>query len=406
MYTQIPLAVRPSHIPAELERDFDIYDIATVNEDWHLNLKNKLHTQGMPDLFWTPRNSGHWVVARAHLSREVLSNNDNYSSRSIVVIPELNPDPPFAPLQIDPPEHAKYRALLAPALTPKAVASLGIKARALAIELIENFKAKGECEFVGDFGYQLPIAIFMQIANIPLTDRDRLLAIADSLVRADSSEKQLQGHIQLREYAQQKIQERRANPGEDIISTLTQANIDSKPLPDHTLIGMITLLLTAGLDTVANMLGFFALFMAQNPDYRKQLINNPEKIATATEELLRRHPIAQLAREVAQDCTLDGVQLHQGERVLCPAIAFGLDDQHFENADHVDFDRKDKLHETFGDGAHRCMGSMLARVELKVFLEEWLQRIPDFSVKPGCDIQVASASVAGIRELHLIWGKR
>ena len=403
MYAEIPLAERPEHVPAELERNFDIYSMNTSNEDWQLHLKNVVHAEGMPTIFWTPKNSGHWVAGRASAAKEVLCNNEHFSSRSIVVIPEMNPNPPFAPLQIDPPEHRKYRTLLAPALTPNAVKALGERARSITIELIEGFKAKGECEFVGDFAYRLPIAIFMEMADLPIADRPALLEIADSLVRAESGEEQLKGHMKLREYAEQKVAERKLNPGSDIISVLVQGEVDGAPLPHHTLIGMITLLLTAGLDTVANMMGFFALFLANNPDYRQSLINDPEKIPTAIEEFLRRHPIANLAREVIQDCELEGVQLRKGERILIPAAAFGLDETHFDSPEQVDFDRKDKIHQTFGDGAHRCMGSMLARVELRMFLEEWLTRIPDFSVKEGVNINVASASVAGIRELQLVW---
>lgn len=403
MYAQIPLAERPEHVSADRERDFDIYNINTLNEDWQLKLKSKVQAADMPDIFWTAKNSGHWVVGRAALAKEVLSNHENFSSKSIVVIPEMNPKPPFAPLQIDPPEHMKYRALLAPALTPQAVQSLGERARAMAIELIDGFKPNGECEFVGDFACWLPIGIFMEMANIPLSDRPRLLEIADALVRAESGKDQLAGHMKLREYALGKIAERRATPGSDVISSLCQAQVDGEHLADETLLGMVTLLLTAGLDTVANMMGFIAAFLANNPDYRQKLIDDPEKISAAVEELLRRHPIANLAREVKQDCELGGVQLRQGERVLIPAIAFNLDDRHFEDPDVVDFDRKNKIHETFGDGAHRCMGSMLARIELRVFIEEWLKRIPDFSIKDGADIAVASASVAGIRKLPLVW---
>ncbi len=403
MLTEVPLAVRPDHIPPELERDFDIYRMNTHNEDWQLKLKNAVQHESMPDVFWTPRNSGHWVAARASGAKEVLSNADHFSSRSIVVIPEMNPDPPFAPLQIDPPNHLAYRAILSPAMTPAAVQSLGQRAREMAIELIEGFKPNGECEFVGDFATWLPIAIFMQMVDLPEEDRPMLLDIADCLVRATSAQAQMDGHIRLHQYSLQKIQERRSQPGGDLITRMTQAKVNGEPLPEHTLLGMLNLLLTAGLDTVANMMGFFVHYLATNPEQRLRLIDDPKSITPAIEELLRRHPIANLAREVKIDCELEGVQLKKGERILVPAIAFGLDERQFENPEQVDFARTNKMHETFGDGVHRCLGSMLARAELRVFLEEWLQRIPHFSVKPGTDIQVASASVAGIRELHLVW---
>lgn len=399
----IPLAQRPDHVPAELVRKFNIYDVQTTDEDWQLHLKSLLQGPGMPDVFWTPHNGGHWVAARGAAAKEVYSNANHFSSSKIVPIKEMNPNPPFVPLQIDPPDHTRYRALLAPALSPDAVKSLGEDARALAIELIEGFKQKGECEFIGDFATHLPIAIFMSMADLPGEDRSALVAIADGLVRGTSVEQHAEGAINLAVYAQGKIDERRAAPGEDLISRLVLSEIDGIPLDNDTLMGMVTLLLLAGLDTVASMMGFFARFLAMNPAYRQQLIASPDTIGTAVEELLRRHPIASPAREVIRDCTLGGASLRAGDMVLVPAVAYGLDDRQFEQPDQVDFDRKNKIHETFGDGVHRCMGSMLARIELRIFIEEWLQRIPDFSIKPDTPIHMESASVAAIRSLPLVW---
>jgi cytochrome P450 len=403
MSHNIPLAQKPAHVPAELVRDFDIYAIQAGGPEYQLVLRDALQSEGMPDVFWTPHNGGHWVAARGECVQHVLKDNEHFSSRQIVVIEAMNPDPPFAPLMIDPPEHNKYRALLMPALSPKAVSSLGENARALSIELIEGFRGKGECEFIGDFATHLPIAIFMSMVNLPAGDRLELLEIADTLVRGTSMEASFGARARLIAYIGQKIEERRAEPGDDIISVLTQAKIDGALLNDATLMGMLTLLMTAGLDTVAAMMGFFAHFLANNPDYRRKLIDQPEIIPEAVEEMLRRFPIANLARKVIADCELNGASLKTGEMILAPTAAFGLDDRQFDTPDEVDYARPNKIHETFGDGAHRCMGSMLARVELRVFLEEWLKRIPDFSVKPGADIQAIGASVAGIHHLPLVW---
>jgi cytochrome P450 len=403
MSLNIPLVQRPPHVPVELVRDFDIYAIQPGGPEYQLVLRDALQSADMPDVFWTPHNGGHWVAARGAYVQRVLKDSDHFSSRQLVVIEAMNPDPPFAPLMIDPPEHNKYRALLMPALAPKAVSSLGEKARTLSIELIEGFRAKGECEFIGDFATHLPIAIFMSMVNLPAGDRLYLLEIADTLVRGASLEANLVARAKLAAYITQKIAERRADPGADLISVLTRAEIDGEPLDESTLMGMLTLVMTAGLDTVAAMMGFFAHFLANNPDYRHQLIDDPASIPGAIEEMLRRFPIANLARKVIADCELNGASLKAGEMILAPTVAYGLDERQFENPDTVDFARQNKIHETFGDGAHRCMGSMLARIELQVFLEEWLKRIPDFEVKPGANIQAIGASVAGIHHLPLVW---
>lgn len=406
MLFNIPPVTRPAHVPANRVVDFDIYGADSPDAEYQLRLKNILQGPGMPDLFWTPHNYGHWVATRAGTAQKVLTDQEHFSSRKIVVIPEMNPPAPFAPLQIDPPDHTQYRNLLARALSPQATVPLGEKARQLAIDLIEGFKARGECEFISEFAYHLPIAIFMSMVDLPVEDRPELLDIADSLVRGKSLEEIGAGMYKMSNYAQRKIAERRANPGADLISDLTKAVINGKPIEEGMLLGMITLLLQAGLDTVATMMGFFARFLADNPDFRHQLQADPALIPAAVEEMLRRFPIANLAREVRADCELDGVSLRAGDMVLVPTVAYGLDDRQFEHPEQIDFERKNKIHETFGDGAHRCLGSMLARVELRVFIEEWLKRIPDFSIKPGAEVHVSSGSVAGIKNLPLVWEVR
>lgn len=403
MQISIPPATRPDHVPEERVRDFNIYEASTVDEDWQLHIRDLIQGPGIPDVFWTPQNGGHWVAGRAAVAREVLSNAEHFSASRIVVIREMNPDPPFVPLQIDPPNHTKYRNLLAPALSPGAVQTLGEDARALAVELIEGFKPRGECEFIGDFATHLPIAIFMSMTDLPAADRPSLLDIAHGLLRGTSAEERAEAATNLAAYAQGKIDERRANPGKDLISQLTQATVDDAALDNATLLGMVTLLMLAGLDTVASMMTFFARFLALNPAYRHQLIAAPETVGAAVEELLRRHPIASPAREVICDCTLGGAHLRAGDMVLVPTVAYGLDDRQYEQPEVVDFDRRNKIHETFGDGVHRCLGAMLARIELRVFLEEWLQRIPDFAIKPGTAIHTDSSSVAAIRHLPLVW---
>ncbi|ROM33970.1 hypothetical protein BK648_24750 [Pseudomonas poae] len=394
---------RPAHVTQAQVCDFDVYALQAENGEYQSLVSNLVHEASVPDMFWTPQNGGHWVAARAEVIDQVFNNPELFSSRKISVIAAMNPDPPFAPLQIDPPDHNQYRKLLGLALSPKSVEALGVKARALAIELIEGFRKKGKCEFISEFAAQLPIAIFMSMVNLPADDRVELLAIAETLVRADSVEDTIKGNQRLAAYTLQKIAERKASPGDDLISQLIAAEVGGKPMDDYTLLGMINLLLLAGLDTVASMMGFFVLHLANHPDLRRQLIDDPLSIPKAVEELLRRFPIANAAREVTRDCSVGGAELKAGEMVLIPTAAFGLDERRFDNPGTVDIERKGKINVTFGGGAHRCLGSMLARVELRVFLEEWLPRIPDFSIKPGTELHVHSGSVAAIGWLPLVW---
>ena len=303
----------------------------------------------------------------------------------------------------DPPEQAKYRSLFAPALSPKAVAPLGEGARALAIELIEGFYARGECEFVGEFAQHLPIGIFMRLVDVPASDRDQLLHWADQLVRPSSDEEHAQAFKNLFAYAGQKVAERAANPGNDLISQLTKAQIDGKTISVEQLTPMIFLLLVGGLDTVASAMGFAARFLAGSPAHRRELVEHPERIPNAVEELLRRFPVVNAGRVVVRDMDYKGVAMREGDQIILPTSLHGLDDRKFDDPLRVDFSRPTPIHSTFGNGAHRCPGSLLARTELKIFLEEWLKRIPEFRLKPGTTPGVRAGINATIYSLPLVW---
>lgn len=392
----------PAHVPADRVFDFNIYDFAIDGAEYQAGMQ-RLQQGDVPEIFWTPHNGGHWVVTRSALINEVLNDYEHFSSRQIVVPKPQVERPPLKPLQVDPPQHLKYRDLLAAALSPKAVASLAQSARALAIQLIEEFKPRGECEFVSEFAQHLPIAIFMSIVDLPEQDRGFLTGLAEIVVREDDEQLRGEALMKIAGYGMQKVIERRANPGDDLLSSIATAKVDGELLSDYDLTGMLTLLLLAGLDTVASMMGFFARFFALNPAHRRQLIEDPSLLNNAVEELLRRYPIANLGREVTQDFEYHGVSLKAGDMVVAPTALDGLDDRRFEDPLSVNFNRDKPIHATFGGGVHRCMGSMLARTELRLFIEEWLKRIPDFEIKPGTEVKIAARSVATITSLPLVW---
>jgi cytochrome P450 len=398
------LATRPTHVPAERVFDIDVYNIPIVGSDYQRTVKQLMNDPAVPEVFWSPHNGGHWVVTRAHLIQQILNDTGHFSSRNVVVPKDAYDSPPLMPLQVDPPDHSKYRDLLAGALSPKAVTMLGEAARELTIELIEGFHARGECEFMTEFAHHLPIAIFMRIVDLPPEDRPRLTKMAERCMRGETREIRNEARLAVAAYGVEKAGVRRLNPGTDLISTIATARIDGELLDDRTLAGIMLLVLEAGLDTVASMLGFFANYLAGHAEHRRRLVDNPLLIPRAVEELLRRHPMVVLAREVKEDIILDDVALKAGDMVTMPTQLDGLDERKFDAPFEVDFDRKGAaMHATFGGGAHRCMGSMLARTELRIFLDEWLKRIPDFSIKPGEQIRLSARANATISYLPLVW---
>lgn len=393
----------PTHVPLERVIDFDLYDFPVEGAEYQRSMRNVLDANEA-EVLWSPRNGGHWIAKSAATVATVLADSDHFSSRRIVIEAQVRDTPPLVPLQLDPPHHAGYRALLQSALSPKAVGKLGDKARELSIELIEGFKAKGECEFISAFAQHLPIAIFMGIVDLPEEDRPLLTSIAEVALRGEDNEERTAAMGKVAAYGMQKVVERRAVPGDDLISAIAKAEVNGKPIDDFTLTGMVTLLLLGGLDTVASTMGFFAQFLASHPQHRRALAVNPELIPNACEEMLRRYPIAILAREVKADVELGGAQLKVGEMIMVATPMDGLDEHKFADPLTVDFSRaKPGANSTFGGGVHRCVGSMLARTELRIFLEEWMKRIPEFSIRPGTEPKVAARSVATLTSLELVW---
>ncbi|KJS04452.1 MAG: hypothetical protein VR73_14470 [Gammaproteobacteria bacterium BRH_c0] len=400
--TTLQPAPIPDHVPPELVRHYDIYQRLHGDGDFQ-GWFASLHDQGYPDLFWTTANGGHWVVTRGAILSDVLTQPQRFSSRVQIVPRERSMATPPFPISLDPPEHTKYRAVLNGAFSPKVVTPLGEEAGILTNQLIDGFIERGECEFMGEVSRILPITIFMRMVGIPYEHRDKLLALVDEMIRPTQVEANDAG-AGLADYARDTVRQRRASPGDDLLSRLCQATVDGELLNEDQLTGMTVLLLLGGLDTVASVLGFTMNQLARQPEKRRQLVENPELIPKAVEELLRRFPVSSLGRIVTAEMDFHGVQLRKDDMVITPTMAHGLDDREFEHRTAVDFSRKVVFHGSFGNGPHRCLGSMLARVELRAFLQAWLPRIPDFRVKAGVDLVVDTGMVVALHSLPLEWG--
>ena len=396
MATTAPSLI-PSHVPPALVRDYDWVDMKDETEPaGHFA---KLESE--PDIFWTPRHGGHWIATRYKDMDYIYTHPAEFSSRHATW-----PPVPFqVPLQeYDGELHKAYRSVLMPFFSPKRIGDLETVARNLTTELIDGFYAKGECEFINDFAQRMPISILMGLLDVPAEDRDFLLPLSDAVTRFSSAEERAEGMHAIARYVGEKIiPARRAKPGQDMFSALMAAEVNGAPIPDEVIMQMGALLIAAGLDTVASMLGFMAWHLAEHTDDRHRLVNDPAILTNALEEMLRRFSLANMSRVVAEDMELNGVQLKKGDVILIPLTRASLDPRQYDNPAEINFDREDRKHLAFGRGPHQCIGSFLARTELRVFLQEWLKRIPDFSVKPGARIRVRVGSANALESLPLIW---
>jgi cytochrome P450 len=395
------MAPRPAHVPAELVVDFDYFAPPGHETDVHLAWK-RLHDPGVPDIFWTPRHGGHWVATRAADIDVMQIDHERFSYRHIT-IHEGAPAIPLIPLELDPPDHGPFRSLLTPAFGPARVQALTDQAVALTNQLIDEFIGAGECEFVEQFGKRLPIDMFLRLVDLPLTDRAELLAITEMSVRPKSQEERNEANRLLDAYVQKWIVERRARPGADLFSRMVNATVEGRPYTESETLGMLHNVLFGGLDTVASALGFIARFLADNPDHRRQLRENPALVPNAIEEFLRRFGVPQTARVITRDMEYNGIAFRKDELVQLPKVLHGLDERRYPDPLRVDFERKPRDHAGFGAGPHRCIGAGLARMEIRVFLEHWLRRIPEFRIKPGAQPLGCSGAVNGMMYLPLCW---
>jgi cytochrome P450 len=392
------LTPRPGHVPAERVVDFNVYAPPGGTTDLH-GAWRKLHAG--PDIVWAPYHGGHWIFTRWADIDFAQRNHDPFSMRDVTMPSGTRPTRGL-PLESDPPEHGPLRAILNPWFSPKRIGGLKEYTQQLAIDLVEGFRPRGQCEFMSEFALLLPIAIFMRLTNLPMDDRLKLLRYAQMSTRGTAEERG-QSFLLMMAYLTPVIAERRGQPGDDVLSAVIHGQVDGKPLSDTDMMSMLLIILFGGLDTVASTLGFIANFMAGSPAHRRLLIEEPGLIDNAVEELMRRFPPSNTARTMTRDYDYKGVHLKSGEKVYISNLLAGMDDRRYPNAWEIDFRRKDVIHNSFGAGPHRCPGSLLARLEIKLFLQEWLARIPDFSVKAGEPVIFGGGQVNCVERLVLTW---
>jgi cytochrome P450 len=393
--------IRPDNVPPDLVIDFDFFNPPNWDEDLLLSWKK---LQKGPHIVWTPHNGGHWIATRAE-DIEVMQRDHEHFSHHQFNLPPNPRDIDLIPLGLDPPEHGRFRRLIMPALMPMAVRALEAKARSTARGLIDEIAPRGRCEFISEFAKVVPITVFLTMMNLPLVDREMLTEWAEVGPRSDSLDEKKAASKKIAKYLSEIIKTRALTPGDDLISRIAHAEIDGKRILFTDALNLCVLLLFGGLDTVASQMGFIARFLAESPDHRRAIRERPAIIVTALEEMIRRFSLTNTARLIAADYEYKGIHFKKGDMVQLPKSLYALDDQKNSEPEKVDFDRprSEIKHAAFGAGPHNCPGSVLARRELVVFLEEWLPRIPDFEIDPDRRPKVASGVSTSFVELHLRW---
>ena len=365
----------PAHVPGHLVHPFDYYNAPELKHEPHARMRDFVVSR--PPLFYTVKNGGHWVVGRSALALDMLRQTDKFSSD-----PRYNSAarvPRTVPQQYDPPDVMEYRRILSPFFSPVAMRVLEPAIRAQARALIAAVLPRGRCEFLHEIAEEFPVIVFLQMTGSPLSDRHHLVGLADKAVRDPDRAVRERVVLDLADYVKAALADRRRHPGSDMLSHIVQAQFNGRPLTEEELVGMGVLLFLAGLDTVAAALSFIVLYLARHPADYARIAAAPERIPATMEELLRVHGVAGMERGVTHDLDYEGVRMARGDRILFVPQLYGFDQPGLDRPMEVDFTREQSPHLIFGAGPHRCIGSHLARTELRVFMEEWSQAVPSFA---------------------------
>jgi cytochrome P450 len=352
--------------------------------------------------------SGFPVIPRYQDVLWALRHPEVFSSEMDVHL-ALGTERPMIPQQIDPPRQARFRKILDLQFSRKRVLALEPQLRRHARDLIEAFVADGRCEFMRAFAVPYPGIAFLRLMGLPLADLEILLEWKDAIIRPPGAAEaaaasRAKAGKQIYAYFERRLDERTgAAPGEDVLAHLLRAEIDGRPRTREEMLDIWFLFLLGGLDTVTATLGCSVLYLAENPEQRRRLVEAPERIPGAVEELLRwETPVMGVTRLVTQDIQLSGVDIAAGQVAFLLLGAADTDVAEFADATRVDFARERNPHLAFGGGPHRCLGSHLARVELRTALEELHRRIPDHALEPGHSPRM-SFGIRGVQGLSLVW---
>lgn len=371
---------------------------------------------------WTTESGGYWIFTDHQVVRDGLQRPDLWSS-SAVVPTERNPSYTWIPMMLDPPAHTSWRRLLSKHFSPGRITSLLPRQRILAQSLLANLEERGHCEFVTDFARVFPAMVFLDLMGMPQNKLAEFLEWeASILLRTpargtqcssalpeageNSALARMKGIQAVRDYFAELLTERRRTPlagAQDIISAACEWRIGGQRVDDDDALNCLLLLFIAGLDTVASQISYGMLYLAQNNQDRRLVVENPDLAGQFVEEILRSYPIVQTARRATRDADFHGCAVEAGDIALFSLAAAGRDETAYHDARTVRFGRSEFRHVSFGAGPHRCIGSGLARQELAVMLTEWHRQIPDYELI-GRPLE-HGGGVWGLNSLELSWEK-
>lgn len=397
----------PESAPESWATDYDIFDPAYVADPFPIWEDLRVQCP----IAHSDRYGGSWLPTRYADVTAIAHDVEHFSSRNVSVVAPMEESDDGAlpagvpPISSDPPVHTWARRLILPWFSHARVAEYEPSTRALCRSLVDAIVDRGAGDAAAEYAQQIPVRVIAQILGVPTDMADVFTGwVRDVLEFANVPERRTAGRDALTRYLLDAMEERRAHPGDDLISALLRAEVEGEPVPDAHILGTAALTLIAGVDTTWSGIGASLWHLATHDDDRRRLVAEPDLLPIAIEELLRAYAPVTMARIVAEDTEVAGCPMKAGDRVLLNFPSANRDPDVFPDADRVVIDRLKNRHVAFGVGIHRCAGSNLARMEMKVALEEWLAGIPEFHLADGAEVTWAGGQVRGPRSIPVVVG--
>jgi hypothetical protein len=399
--------------------DYDIFDPNYIKNPFPVwdELREKC------PIAHTERWAGSWMPTRYADLFAIAQDFQHFSSRDVLVAPigagpqegeEPDPDIPeelqnyevgAPPITSDPPVHTWARRLLLSPFSLQAIAKWEPETRELCQSLIDGFIDNGRADAAADYAQQIPPRIIASMLGIPKEMSGTFTEWVRGFLEYGLQNADIGGEAgkNIFLFLWSRIQDHKQNPQDDLITYLLNAKVDGEPVPETHVLGTSFLILLAGIDTTWSSIGSALWHLAQNPEDCERLAAEPELIPTAVEELLRAYSPVTMARYVAEDTQYNGCTFKEGDRLLMNFPAANRDPEKFPDPDKVIIDRAVNPHIAFGVGIHRCAGSNLARMEMRVSIEEWLKRIPSFRLEDPDAVTWAGGQVRGPRSMPVLF---
>jgi cytochrome P450 len=355
-----------------------------------------VHTDQVP--------GGIWTVSSYQALLEIHRDSENFSNFP-VLLQDFGNTRPMIPMESDPPEHMEYKQIVAPSLSRKVQVGRESLYRRLAVDCIDKFRNKGQCELFDELCKPFTVASLMQAMGVPESDWEMLADFGIRQARGQADKDVVGAKIYA--YFSELMEEKRRDPGDDLVSLLCTATVQGRPLTDTEILDYCIILMPAGFETTASSLAYMLMLIAERTELQQTLRQRPELIPSAVEEMMRFvTPTRSHTRTVKSDVTVGGQLMKEGDRIHLNWAGANHDPAVFDRPDEIQIERQPNRHMAFGFGSHTCVGIHMARAEMKVAIEEVLDAMDDIRVSDPDEIVEHPGSTWGIGHLPVVFTPR